>query len=131
MKPNIAEYHAKLAYALSKQDNPRLRREAFDPCKEAIKLDNENANYHALMGYLHVQVDDDDAAERHFRRALSWDPHHHKSREELKSIAFRSQQSKKENSLLTKIISVLKPKPKKPKRTPPAKRPRPETPRKS
>ncbi len=123
LRPGVAEYYAKLAYALSKQTNPRLRREAIEPCREAIKIAHENPNYHALMGYLFIQVNDDISAEKHFRRALSWDPQHHKAREELKSIAFRAKTAKKEGSLLTKLTGFLKPKTKKSARKTADKRP--------
>jgi len=112
---NVPEYHAKLAYALSIHPNPRVRTDAQEACKEAIKLDHENANYHALMGHLYQVVEDYETAEVHYRRALSWDPQHHKSRQEIKNIAFQKDQKKQAKSVLRKISTFLKAKPTKTK----------------
>jgi len=130
LSPGIPEYYAKLAYALSKHPLPRVKTEAFAACKEAVKLDHENPNYHALMGYLRQQTGDIESAEVHYRRALSWDPHHHRAREELKNILFEKSQKKKSKKLLTKITSFLTATPiqSKDKKSPPAHRRPPKKP---
>lgn len=104
-----AEYYAKLAYAKIKQPNPRIKKEAIAACREAIKLNQENANYHALMGFIYKELGDLDTAEVHYRRALSWNPHHQTARKELKNIAFLKQSSPTKG-LLGKLTSFLKPK---------------------
>lgn len=86
LSPNDAEYHAKLALALSIHKNPRIQRTAINACREAIKLNHENANYHALMGKIYQRLNDFDEAEVHYRRALTWSPTHHLSQKELKNI---------------------------------------------
>ncbi len=110
LNPSIAEYHAKLAYALSLNPNPRVKKEAVEVCKEAIKMANENPNYHSLMGYIYQQLDEEDNAEIHYRRALSWDPLHHRSRQALNKILDNRNKQKQERSILGKLSSFLKPK---------------------
>ncbi len=109
LNPKNPEYYAKLAFALSKHPNPRMRNEAFEACKEAIKINHESANYHALMGFIYQQFDDIDNAEVHYRRALTWDPEHRKSKEELKKIAYEKNQ-RKPKGLKGVFGSILKPK---------------------
>ncbi|MBN1552668.1 DnaJ domain-containing protein [bacterium] len=103
-----SEYYAKLAIALSNHPNPRIKREAFDACREAIKRNHENANYHALMGKLHQKLDEYDLAEVNYRRALSWDPNHHLARKELKVIA-QELSKKPQNKLKSKLLKIFKP----------------------
>ncbi|HPQ40576.1 MAG TPA: tetratricopeptide repeat protein [bacterium] len=119
-----AEYWAKLAFALAKHKNPRIQREAIDHCNKAISMQNENANYHALMGFIYQQLDAPDEARVHYKRALSWDPHHQRSRQELQKIAMQQNEEKRKKSLGYKILKILKPpqKDKQPSRQPPLRR---------
>ena len=86
------EYFAKLALALSSHPNPRVRNEAIEAAKEAIRINQENSNYHALLGRVYQKLDDPFEAEVHYRRALTWNPHHHRARLELKEIAKEKEQ---------------------------------------
>jgi len=97
-----AEYWAKLAFALAKHKNPRVRKDAIEPCSKAISMQNENANYHALMGYIYQQLDEPEEARVHYKRALSWDPQHQRSRQELHRISQHMAEEKRKNSLVSK-----------------------------
>lgn len=103
------DYWAKLAYALARQKNPRLRREAVEPCQKAIAAQSENPNYHALMGFIYQQMGDNPEAKVHYKRALSWDPHHHRSRQEIQNINKLEAEEKKKRSIGHKILQFLKP----------------------
>ncbi|MBN1296267.1 DnaJ domain-containing protein [bacterium] len=116
-----ADYWAKLAFALAKHKNPRVRKDAIPPCQKAISMQNENANYHALMGFIHQQLNDLNEAKVHYRRALSWDPQHQRSRQELQKISQQVSDEKKQNSIAHKIMKILKPSRKAP--PPPRQRP--------
>jgi curved DNA-binding protein CbpA len=107
------EYHAKLALALSSHPNPRIQKEAVDACKEAIKLNHENANYHALMGRLYQKQEEYELAEVHYQRALSWNPQHQVARRELVSIK-KEKQKHKPPGLASKLKAFLVPKKKEP-----------------
>jgi curved DNA-binding protein CbpA len=89
-----SEYYAKLALAQISQQNPRLRKEALESCKEAIKMNQENPNYHALMGRIFQKLGDFENAEINYRRALSWNPHHAIARKELKVIMLEKRKIK-------------------------------------
>lgn len=104
------EYFAKLALALSNHQNPRIQREAITAAKEAIKMNHENANYHALMGRVFQKLDDLDEAEVHYRRALTWNPNHLLSKRELKVISNEKARRKKALTLRSKISGFFKPK---------------------
>ncbi|MCD4655854.1 DnaJ domain-containing protein [bacterium] len=108
------DYSAKLALAIAKHKNPRTRREAVKHCQKAISSQNENPNYHALMGYIYQQLGNNKEAKIHYKRALSWDPHHHRSRQEIQKINQLAAEEKKKKSLGYKILSIFKP----PKKTP-------------
>jgi curved DNA-binding protein CbpA len=111
LAPENPEYYAKLALALSNHQNPRIRREAIEACKEAIKRNQENANYHALMGRIYQKETDLDEAELHYRRALTWNPSHLASKRELKNIAFARSRIKSQSGLKGKISAFFKAKP--------------------
>jgi len=109
LDPEKVDYYAKLAFSLAQQKNPRHRREAIQYCQKAISEQNENPNYHALMGYIYQQLDNNEEAKLHYRRALSWDPHHHRSRQEIQKINQLEADEKKKNSIGYKIKKFFKP----------------------
>ncbi len=113
LDPDVSEYHSKLAFALSKHNLPRVRKEAIEHCKQAISMQNENPNYHALMGYIYQTLGDPQEAKVHYRRALSWDPQHQRARKEIQKITQEENEQKKQSSLKHKIVSFLRPPPKK------------------
>jgi curved DNA-binding protein CbpA len=112
LDPDQSEYYAKLAYALAKHSLPRVRREALEHCKKAIAMQNENPNYHALMGHIYQELGNPDEAKVHYRRALSWDPQHRRARQEMQRIAQVEAEQKKLGSIKHKIITFLRPSPK-------------------
>lgn len=107
LDPGKPDYHAKLAFALISHPNPRIRKDALNACKEAIKMNQENPNYHALMGKVYHVLGDLESAEVHFRRALSWNPQHALARKELKNVL--DEKSKLQpGSIKDKILKFLK-----------------------
>ena len=109
LAPDNPEHHAKLAFALAKHKNPRVRRDAIEHCKKAISMQNENPNYHALMGFIFQELGEGFEAKVHYRRALSWDPQHQRARQELQKIAAEETAAKKKSSLTHRILSALIP----------------------
>jgi curved DNA-binding protein CbpA len=104
-----ADYYAKLAFAIAKHKNPRYRREAIEHCRQAISMQHENPNYHALMGYIYQQLGQPQEAKTHYKRALSWDPQHQRSKKELQKITQHEIEENKQKSLKHKLFSFLKP----------------------
>ncbi len=109
LDPENADYHAKLAFALAKHKNPRIRKDAIEPCKKAISIQNENPNFHALMGFIYQELGEPGEAKVHYKRALSWDPQHQRSRQEIQKINAEETANKKQNSMVQKILNVLIP----------------------
>lgn len=126
LDPDKPEYYAKLAFAIAKHKNPRNRREAVEHCKKAISMQHENPNYHALMGYIYQQLGQPDQAKMHYKRALSWDPQHQRSKKELQKITTDEIEEKKQKSIKHKILKFLKPPPKSKSQFDKSKRPPPK-----
>ncbi len=109
LAPENADYHAKLAFALAKHKNPRIRKDAIEACKKAISIQNENPNFHALMGFIFQEIGEPFEAKVHYKRALSWDPQHQRARQEIQKINAEVTAIRKKNSLTQKILNVLIP----------------------
>jgi len=109
LDPEKVDYFAKLAFALAKHKLPRIRREAIEPCKKAISMQNENANHHALMGFIYQQLGEPEEAKVHYRRALSWDPQHLRSKQEIQKISQEKMIEKKKGSVLQKLKNIFGP----------------------
>ncbi len=116
MNPNVAEYYAKLAFAL--MNIPKFRKDALEQCKIAIKKNPENANYYALMGRIYQKMNDPENALIYFKRALGWDPYNKVARAQLPVVkqqlrALNPTFKDKFYMFMDKLRSKLKPKPKK------------------
>lgn len=109
LDPLQPQYHAKLAMALSNHPNPRLRKEAVSACKEAIKLNQENPDFHALMGKIHHKLGDLENAEISYRRAISWNPQHSIARQGLSAIS-QDRANQAPPSFADKLKSFFNPK---------------------
>jgi len=123
LNPNNPEYWAKLA--LAQMSHPRMLKEAQENCRRALKMNRENANYHALMGRILQKNNDPQGAEQSYRFALSWDPNHRLARQQLTII--RAQLRAENPTWKDRILNLFsrkkakpKPEPEKPKgRRPP------------
>ncbi len=109
LDPDQPQYHARLAMALSNHPNPRVRKDAIAACKEAIKLNQENPDFHALMGKIHHKLGDLESAEVCYRRALSWTPQHGLARQGLAAIN-EERAAKAPPTLSEKLKSFFNPK---------------------
>jgi DNA-binding response OmpR family regulator len=87
LRPEVAEYHVRLAIALSR--SPKTARQAEAAFNEALHLDPENAEIHYQLGVYYGAMNVRSRSIVAFREAMRLDPRHKKARAEVEALSPR------------------------------------------
>ncbi len=91
LNPEEAEHHAMLAWAqwCAAPDKVAAAKPARAALDKAVQISPKNPLAHVLLGKIARSIDEDDAAVRHFKRALELSPHHGEASSELRIVEAR------------------------------------------
>ncbi len=93
LNPENPEYFAKLA--LAQMSHPKWRKDALTNIDQAIKINNENVNYHTLRGRICQKMGNLVDARSSYKKALAWDPNNRIARKGVNEISQALKKEKK------------------------------------